>query len=210
MKELFIIGAGQLGQLLYKEIKKINNFKVIGFIDKFTKKNSFDGVKIYKNEIIFLKSKKKLNFVLALGNINFRKKIFKKFQKKKNFFFPKIILDHCYIENKKNIGNGTIIMTHSKILNNSKISSNCLIGTNVNILHDTKVGKNCVVGGNTCIGANTEIGENVLIGVGTIISSSKKKIGSDSIICAGSVIHKDIKKNSKVIGNPIKYIPKKN
>ena len=101
-------------------------------------------------------------------------------------------------------------MTHSKILNNSKISSNCLIGTNVNILHDTKVGKNCVVGGNTCIGANTEIGENVLIGVGTIISSSKKKIGSDSIICAGSVIHKDIKKNSKVIGNPIKYIPKKN
>ena len=210
MKELFIIGAGQLGQLLHKEIKKIDHFKVIGFIDKFTKKKSFDSVKIYKNENIFLKSKKKLNFVLALGNINFRIEILKKFTKKKNFLFPKIILEHCYIENKKNIGNGTIVMTHSKILNNSKISSNCLIGTNVNILHDTKIGKNCVVGGNTCIGANTEIGENVLIGVGTIISSSKKKIGSDSIICAGSVIHKNIKKNSKVIGNPIKYIPKKN
>jgi sugar O-acyltransferase (sialic acid O-acetyltransferase NeuD family) len=209
MHEIFILGAGQLGQLLYKEIRKIDSFKVVGFIDKFTKKNNFDGVKIYKNENFFLKTNQKLNFVLAIGDINFRKIILKKFQKK-NFFFPKIVLKNCYIHDENNIGNGTIVMTHVKILNNSKISDNCLIGTNVTILHDTKIGKNCVIGGNTCIGANTEVGEDVLIGVGTIVSSSKKKIGSNSIICAGSVIHKDIKKNSKVIGNPIKYILKKN
>ena len=209
MVNLFIIGAGQLGQLLYKEIKKNNKYKIVGFVDKYSKKKSFNGIKIYKNENDFLKKKKKLNFVLALGNINHRKNIIKKFNKK-NFIFPKIILEHCHIENIDNVDNGSIIMTHSKILNNTKISKYCLIGTNVNILHDSKIGKNCVIGGNTCIGANTEVGNNVLIGVGAVVSSSKKKIGSDSIICAGSVIHKNVRKNSKVIGNPFRYIPKKN
>lgn len=209
MINLFIIGAGQLGQLLYKEIKKNEKYKIVGFIDKYSKKKSFNGVKIYKKENDFLKKKTKFNLVLALGNIDQRKNVIKKFNKR-NFIFPKIILEHCYIENRDNIENGSIIMTHSKILNNTKIGKYCLIGTNVNILHDTKIGKNCVIGGNTCVGANTEVGKNVLIGVGTVISSSKKKIGSDTIICAGSVIHKDVRKNSKVIGNPFKYIPKKN
>ena len=209
MINLFIIGAGQLGQLFYKEIKKDNKYKIVGFIDKYSKKKFFNGIKIYKNESNFLKKKTKLNLVLALGNINQRKNIIKKFNKK-NFIFPKIILKHCYIENVDNVASGSIIMTHSKILNNTKIGKHCLIGTNVNILHDSKIGKNCVIGGNSCVGANTEVGENVLIGVGTVVSSNKKKIGSETIICAGSVIHKDVRKNSKVIGNPFKYIPKKN
>ena len=99
-------------------------------------------------------------------------------------------------------------MTHTKILNNTKIGKFCLIGTNVSILHDVKIGTNCVVGGNSCVGANTRIENNVLIGVGSVISSNKKKIGSNTIVCAGTVIHKDIKKNSKVIGNPFRYLPK--
>ena len=42
-----------------------------------------------------------------------------------------------------------------------------------------------------------------------IMSSNKKTIGSNTIICSGTVVHKDIKNNSKVIGNPLKYIPKR-
>ena len=207
MIELFIIGAGQLGKLLYKEITKSRKYKILGFIDKYSKKKQIFGIKIFKNENFFLKSKKKIYLVLAIGDINERKNIINKF-KRKNFLFPKIVLSNCYIENNENIDKGTIIMTHTKILNNTKIGKFCLIGTNVSILHDVKIGTNCVVGGNSCVGANTRIENNVLIGVGSVISSNKKKIGSNTIVCAGTVIHKDIKKNSKVIGNPFRYLPK--
>jgi sugar O-acyltransferase (sialic acid O-acetyltransferase NeuD family) len=207
MIKLYIIGAGQLGKLLYKEIKKNSKYKVLGFIDKYSKKDKFDGIQIYKNENNFLKNKKKINLVLAIGGIIERKKIIKKF-KKKNFSFSKIILNNCHIENIKNIGSGSIIMTHTKILNNSKIGKYCLIGTDVNILHDVQIGNNCVIGGSSCIGANTKIENNVLVGVGSVFSSNKKTVGAGTIVCSGSVVHKDVKKNSKVIGNPFKYLPK--
>ena len=186
--DLYIIGAGQLGQLIYKEIKKISKYNILGFIDTKSKKKKYEGITIYKNEKLFVK-KKKLNLILAVGNIKERDKVIKKFNKNK-FKFPIIILNNSYIENTNNIGKF------------------CLIGTDVNILHDVKIGKNCVLGGSTCVGANTNIERNVLIGVGSIFSSNKKIIGQNSIICSGSVVHKDIVKNSKVMGNPFKYILK--
>lgn len=200
--DLFIIGSGQLGKLICKELKKIPIYNIKGFIDNNSNQKNYEGFKIYKDESFFL-NKKKLNLVLAIGDIKKRLEIIKKFSK---FTFLTIILNNTFIENLKNIGSGSIIMPHAKILDNTKIGKFCLIGTNVNILHDVVVGNNCILGGGTIVGANTYIEKNVLIGVGSIISSNKKKIGENSIICSGTVVHKNIKKNSKVIGNPYKYI----
>lgn len=207
MIELYIIGAGQLGQLLYKEMKKNGKYKILGFIDKHPKKKKIDGIQIIKSENSFLKNKKRINLVLAVGNIIERKKIIKKF-KIKNFVFPKIILTNCHIENTSHIDEGTVILPHTKVLNNSRIGKYCLIGTDVNILHDVQIGNNCVIGGGSCVGANTKIENNVLVGVGSVFSSNSKIVGADTIVCSGSVVHKNVKKNSKIIGNPFKYLPK--
>jgi|MDTC01.3.fsa_nt_gb acetyltransferase EpsM len=198
---LYILGFGQLGKLIYMELKKNPKYNIKGFIDINTKQNKYAGLKVYKNEKLFI-NKKNLNLALAVGEPTKRLNIIKKFRKSN---FLTLILDKTYIENSRNIGNGTIVMPFAKILNNTKIGKFCLVGTDVNILHDVSIGNNCVIGGGSIIGANTYIEKNVLVGVGSIFSSSKKVIGQNSIICSGTVVHKNIRKNSKVIGNPFKY-----
>ena len=50
-----------------------------------------------------------------------------------------------------------------------------------------------------------EIGDNVWIG-GSVVVLPGVKIGSNSVIGAGSVVVKDIPKNSVAVGNPCKVI----
>jgi acetyltransferase-like isoleucine patch superfamily enzyme len=52
---------------------------------------------------------------------------------------------------------------------------------------------------------NTEIGDNVLIGAGTVVLPGVK-IGDGAKIGANSVVHRDIRENEFVAGNPLKTI----
>ena len=206
MKKLFILGAGQLGKAILSLIKEKKNYRVIGFVDPYSKKSKYDGIKIFKSEKILLNKKEKINLVLGVGDIMLRKKLIKTFSGNK-FNFLSIIFDEKALNKNIKIEKGCIVMPNTFILNNTKIGKFCLIGTSVTILHDVTIGKNCVIGGGTLIGANTFLDDEILVGVGSVFSSNKKKIGSNSIVCAGSVVHKSIKKNSKVIGNPLKFLP---
>lgn len=50
------------------------------------------------------------------------------------------------------------------------------------------------------------IGDNVYIGDGVIILASCQKIGSNSVIGAGSVVTEDVPKNEVWAGNPARFI----
>jgi|TARA_B110000211_G_C14010593_1_gene522941 sugar O-acyltransferase (sialic acid O-acetyltransferase NeuD family) len=208
-KNVYIVGAGQLGVLVSNILKEDKNYKIVGFIDtKKRIKNKINGIKIFKSEAGFLKNDKiKKYFFLAIGNISAREKIIKKFNNK-NVKFLKLIEKNVKLGKKTTIGRGSIILNSSIILNNTRIGNFVIVGTSTIILHNVRIGNNCIVGGGSKIGANTNFEKNILVGVGSVFSSNKKKIGENSIICSGTVIHKTIKKNSKLIGNPARYIPR--
>ena len=209
-KNLIIIGAGQLGVLISKIIKKTYKFKIVGFIDNDLKKKGkkINGIRVIGNDKILKKKKEKLNIVIAVGNIKKRIEIKKKF-KKKNFLFPKIIASSAKIDENVKIGNGTVITNHTMILNNTKIGEFCIIGSGNKILHHVNISNNCIIGGGTVIGSNAKIKENVFVGVGSVLASRRIIIGKNSFICSGSAVFKSMKAGSKAIGNPARIIPNK-
>lgn len=204
-KNLFIFGTGQLSQLIFNLIKhdKNNGYSVKAFIDN--KKKIFLGKKVFSEKDFFKVIKKKLNVVIAIGDVKIREKILKKLNKK-NIFFPVINFSNTEIYNSKSIGKGTIILPSATILPSSIIGKFCIIGTGVKILHHVKIGSNCVLGGGTLVGSNVKLDDNVSVGVGSVFASKKILIGKYSVICAGSVVLKDVKKFQKVLGNPARLI----
>lgn len=79
------------------------------------------------------------------------------------------------------------------------INSNTYIGKNVVIRQNTTIGNAKPGGGSPTIENNVQIGANCVI-IGEII------IGENSIIGAGSVVIKDVEKNSLYVGNPAKFV----
>jgi len=117
-----------------------------------------------------------------------------------------------------------------------KIGNNSMIGSFVEIQDDVKIGNNVRIQSHTFICSKVTIEDDVFIGHGvvfindinpprpksewkeTIIKKGAKigsnatllpvVIGENAIVGAGSVVTKDVPKNSVVVGNPAKVIKK--
>ena len=204
-KNIIIIGAGQMGELVSNIILRDGKFNILGFIDK-KKTKKINGYKILGNDS-FLYNKKVdcSHIVIAVTEFKKRLDIYNKLSKL-NYKFPNIIDPSVKIDNNVRFQEGIIIGMNSVILNKVSIGNLSIIGTSVNILHDTKIGKNCLIGGGTVVGANVILKNNIYVGVGSIFASKKIIVGNECFISSGSVVLKSLKSKSKVIGNPAKVI----
>ena len=129
-----------------------------------------------------------------------------------------------------NIGNEVIIsrgVTFISENSNSKLIINDNVIITVNSYLDfsggIKIGKNTLISKNTIIETHDhgldphstpifkdlDIGENVWIGMHSIILPDVRKIGSNSIIAAGSVVTKKVPENCIIAGVPAKIIKKR-
>ena len=79
------------------------------------------------------------------------------------------------------------------------ISGDTVIGKNVMVRQNTTIGNSKPGEGSPIIEDNVQIGANCVL-IGEI------RIGENSIIGAGSVVVKNVEKNSLVAGNPAKFI----
>lgn len=211
INDLYIVGSGGLAKEVFlltnnfnfkyfigneKEKIKINKkeFKVISDIDFFEK---------IKNEDI-------VNVIIAVGNINLRKKLSVTYSKIKNILFPNIIDSSCSINLEyNNIGIGNIFTQHSIFTSNINIGNFNYFNIGCTIGHDVEIG-NCNVFNPTCnISGKVEIGNNNLFGVNSTVLENLK-IGSNNIIGASSLITKNVGDNSLMVGIPAKNKNEKN
>lgn len=113
-----------------------------------------------------------------------------------------IIGRHVSLLYNVTIGQGSKIMTNSHITGNSIIGRDVVIGVGVNSVNDNNFGSegydiNAILG--------PRIEDNVKIGAGVTLLPNVK-IGTNSIVAAGSVVTRDIGSNIMVMGIPARKV----
>ena len=111
-----------------------------------------------------------------------------------------------YIQKNAEISNNVCI--DRAVLGRTIIGENSKIDNLVHIAHGVKIGKNTLIIANTMIAGSSTIGDNVWIAPSSSILN-KISINDNSVIGMGTVVLKDVEKNSIVAGNPGRELKKK-
>jgi sugar O-acyltransferase (sialic acid O-acetyltransferase NeuD family) len=206
-KEIYIIGAGTYGEVMY-ELAELLDYKVEGFFDEdFSKLNTLCmGTKVIgkfselnSNEIA------RKNFIVAIGNNKVREKIMNEISEMGGNT-PTLIHPTAILSPSAEIGNGVYIQANTYIWTKVKINDYCIISPNVVIAHHSTIGKGCLVSAMSAVGASINLEARVFVGMGSTIMTGLNYIGEDSIIGAGAVVVKNVEKNSVYAGVPAKKL----
>jgi sugar O-acyltransferase (sialic acid O-acetyltransferase NeuD family) len=209
MKNLVIVGARNLGREVFHLATQCNgyqtDFTIKGFLD-----DKSDALNSYKNYPPILNCvedyviKKDDVFIVALGDVIFKKTYTIKIFAKKGRFFS-LIHPSVNISPNTFIGEGVILFHHNLI------SCDCVIGNHVIVHpfcdfgHDVKIGNFCNFGAYTFLGGFVQIDDLVTIHPHSSVMPHRR-IKQNSIVGSGSVVMRNIPGNVTVHGNPAKII----
>lgn len=198
-KKIIIFGLGDNFRVLENELIKRYDISLI--IDKnFQSKLYFSNNKYIpvEKKIPDKYKNKKLSILITIADINIRFKNVKflKFKFKKAKFIS-FISNKAKVIGKSKINNGSIIFPDTFINCNCVIGEFVIINNSCHIQHDNcisdfvNINPKVVTGGNVFIGKKTTIGINCTL-------RNNINIGENSFVGMGSIISKNIPKNTMI------------
>ena len=141
------------------------------------------------------------DFCFGFGGINLKLNIIEKLHQigsKEKTVISKLTNLSTY---GTSVGKGSVLIGNTNISSNVTIGENCLIYNHSNIPHDTIIGDFVEVAPHCSFGGRTIIKSNSSIGIG-VITLPDIIIEENCIIGAGTIVTKNVPKNSIVKGNP--------
>ena len=207
MRTLIIIGAGGHGLETAWLAKRCNRL-VKGFLDdtKIKQNKIFMGIPVL-GKIDQYREFIDCDFIVAIGNCRYRAAVVDKLQEASKVRFATLIDPTAIIGIGSSIGIGSMVSAGSIITVNVSIGEHCILNVNSTISHGCKIGSFSTIAPNTSIAGDVTIGECVELGMNASIRE-KLTIQSGALIGMGSVLTKNVEKNSIMIGNPSKFYKK--
>jgi len=206
-KKIVIAGAGDFGKELYQWVRSSlkADEELLGFIDD--DRNVLDSTplkgKIFAS-ISDYKPESDHRLLISISKPDAKLKVVEALEAKgaefTTFVHPSVILGDEVV-----LGKGVVMCPNSVASYNANIQDFVCINLGTTIGHDTKIGKGSTLSSQVDICGYAEIGEGVFIGSKATVSP-KVKVGNFAKIGAGSVLLKNVKENTFVMGNPAKRI----
>ena len=201
MDKILLIGAGGHARSCIDVIETVDQFEIVGLIEKDEEINGDNlGYPVIgtDNDLQDLRQQYK-NTLITVGQIKAPTIRIKLYQllKKLGFTLPVVISSNAYVSKHAQIGEGTIIM-HGVIVNaNAKIGKNCIINNRALIEHDAIIGNNCHITTGAIINGEVNVGDETFIGSG-VITKQCISIGNSCIIGAGVVLKSNVNSNQVI------------
>ncbi len=209
MDKIYIVGAGGLGRELLQWIKDINEVKptweIGGFLDN--KLDALEGVecdyKIVGKNSEWIPKEGEV-FAMAIATPK-DKEIRVNELKSKGAYFPPIIHPTATVTPFSHYGEGLIMFPHSKLSVNSRVGDFVTICSS-GVGHDVFIDDYTTISGMCSILRNVSIGKRVFVGANVAIAQDVK-VCDDAYLGIGSVVLKDVPKETKTFGNPARFMP---
>lgn len=214
MHDIYIVGTSGFASEITEYINDNKEFNIKGYFD--LNKDDYDR---YCFKAPFLGNEKNYKFskgdnvVIAIADYKIREKLYLEL-KSKGVLFPNVIHKSCFISKSLIISEGAVLCPFVTLTSNCKIGINFQANIYSYIAHDCVIGNNVTFAPSVKCNGNVIIEDNVYIGTGAIIHQGKPGkplvIGANSVIAAGSVVTKSVKKNTTVFGSPAIEFTKEN
>ncbi len=135
-------------------------------------------------------------FIISIGSNKIRKEIAERL----NAGFIAAVHPTATVSPSASVGEGTVVMQGAVIQADAKIGRHCIINTASTVDHECVIGDYAHISPNVSLCGNVHVGEGTQIGVGAVVVPGVR-IGKWSLVCAGSVVTKDIPDYCVAAGN---------
>lgn len=211
IKNIVIIGAGDFGKevaWLIDDINKVSPaYKILGYLDDDVNKQSqmLNGYSVLGtvNDLYELRKSNNVCAVIAIQNGDIRKRIVDKFSDFDNWetlFHPSVNISDTSL-----IGKGCILCAGTNVSVNTVIGSHCLFNISATVGHDCIIGNYVSAMSGSCICGHVTVRNFAYLSTNCTVVPGKT-VGSHSVVGAGSVVIRNVRDNTTVMGVPSKKV----
>jgi sugar O-acyltransferase (sialic acid O-acetyltransferase NeuD family) len=210
MKQLLIIGAGGFGREVAAWARQSpayrREWEVAGFLDDDPSAlEAFpeNRLPILGNTRDYMPRDNEV-FLCAVGNAPMRAEIRSRFEAR-GAVFTRLIHESVVLGERVHLEPGVILCPRVVLTSDLSIGKNTALNVATAVGHDVQIGEDCQISSFCDITGFVEIGDRVLMGSGARIIPSRK-VGSDAVLGAGSVVVRDVPEAVTVFGNPARLL----
>ena len=209
MKNLAIIGSGDLGQQIAYHATICKQYNVVGFFDDYAETNkTVNGLKILGSILEIESYYRRATFdevIIGIGykHLLFREKLFKTLKRKVKF--GTLIHPSSYIDPSCKIGEGVCILPGSVLDQNVIIENNVFINLSCTIAHDSIIKANTFLSPRVSVAGFVTIGKRCNIGINSTIIDNIE-ITDDIQIGGGTVVIDNLMEKGLYVGNPSRFL----
>ena len=211
MKGIVILGAGDFGKEVAWLIEEINKreprYIILGYLDDSELKigTSVNGYEVLGPVSLLpeISRKQGASAVIAMQDVDARKKLvemFPDFNAWETLVHPSV-----NISDRSSVGKGCVICAGGNISCDTRIGDFCLFNISVTMGHDCEVGNFVSIMSGSCVSGHVVI-ENCAYLATNCTVVPKMRVGEHAVVGAGSVVIRNVKAGTTVMGVPAKVL----
>ena len=201
MKDLIVIGAGDLGKDVAWLVERINEkdpeWNLLGFTEKSDMKEFMGYPVLGGDEVIG--DHNDVYVVCALANLNIKERIMNELPE--NVHIATLIDPSALIHKTAVIEEGSMVFANALVGVNAHVGKNCIVLHNSAVNHDVQLGDYSTVYPNATISGKCTIGKYCEIGTGASLIQGIS-VCDGAKIGVGAAVFTSIRNPGMTVGNP--------